>query len=482
MPVFPATGDRHRGRRFPWQLRPVHGLAADAGGGALGFVGKGQDLRGCAVLPQDEWQNDGLRFSGVGIILSPMTIWLLAFLLLAGTAAVGFAQGAIRVLASFVGIVVGALTAPLLSKLLIPLLGMAGMTSPVWCWVTAMLLGFVVVLFLCKGVGYYVHGQVDTYYKYKAGDLRLALWQRLNSRLGACLGPLNGASYLVLICALLWPAGYFARQTTSGEGEKFLISLTRRVGEDLQETRMSRVAAAVNLAPESCYQIADLLGFIRYNPLASGRLARYPALITFIERQEMQAIASDSGVASLCLGNPTLTQILDQPTIKSVSENVPLLNEAWELIRPNYDDLLVFLETGKSPKYDSELLLGRWKFNVNASVVTMKRDKPTMPPNQLRFLRATLFPAMAKAGFVATPAKQASVRGYVRFQTQQAAPGAMPAFETVTMNGTWESQGGGYKLNLGESGKTIPFDASVENDRLTLRGEAVPLVFDKDIL
>src|SRR5258706_8142648 len=54
-------------------------------------------------------------------LTSSMTIWILAILLLAGLAALGLRQGAIRVAASFLGIVIGALLASPLAHLIQPL-------------------------------------------------------------------------------------------------------------------------------------------------------------------------------------------------------------------------------------------------------------------------------------------------------------------------------------------------------------------------
>jgi len=60
-----------------------------------------------------------------------MTIWLLALLLLASLAGLGYRQGAIRVGISFVGILLGALLAPPLGHLLRPVLAATGLKNPV---------------------------------------------------------------------------------------------------------------------------------------------------------------------------------------------------------------------------------------------------------------------------------------------------------------------------------------------------------------
>ena len=63
-------------------------------------------------------------------------------------------------------------------------------------------------LILFKVIGAVVHRKVDVYYKYKAGDLRMGLWNRLNHRLGLCLGLANAAVYLVLISLVIYVLSY----------------------------------------------------------------------------------------------------------------------------------------------------------------------------------------------------------------------------------------------------------------------------------
>ena len=55
------------------------------------------------------------------------------------------------------------------------------------------------MLVLFKMAGFIVHRKVEIHYKYKADDLRQALWARMNTRLGMCIGTLNGTAYLVLV-------------------------------------------------------------------------------------------------------------------------------------------------------------------------------------------------------------------------------------------------------------------------------------------
>ena len=79
-------------------------------------------------------------------------IWLLALLLLASVAALGYRQGAIKVGFSTVGIVLGALVAVPLGRLLRPLLGILGLKDPLTQYLIAPIIVFLVVSIIFKVV------------------------------------------------------------------------------------------------------------------------------------------------------------------------------------------------------------------------------------------------------------------------------------------------------------------------------------------
>src|SRR6267378_3766413 len=128
-----------------------------------------------------------------------MIIWILAVVLFACVGYAGFSFGAIRAGFSFIGLLTGTLLALPLGRLLKPALTAVGMTNPVLIPLVAAVIVFAAVLIVFKIAGLTVHRKVDVYYKYKAGDLRMALWNRLNARLGICLGMATATVYLTLI-------------------------------------------------------------------------------------------------------------------------------------------------------------------------------------------------------------------------------------------------------------------------------------------
>ena len=217
-----------------------------------------------------------------------MTIWLITLVLLPSIAAIGYQQGAIRAGFSFFGIVLGVMLAALAGKIFNPLLGIFGVTSPLLLWTLPHMLGFLLVLTLVKVGGFMVHQKVDVHYKYKAGDLRLSLWERMNSRLGGCVGLLNGVAYIVVFSMCVHALSYWTVQLASTEGDSKSMRLVNKLGHDLQSTGMARVGRVASSISDTYYDTADLAGLIFQNSLLEARLIRYPGLLSLGERAEFQ--------------------------------------------------------------------------------------------------------------------------------------------------------------------------------------------------
>ena len=104
-----------------------------------------------------------------------MTIWLLAVLILAASAGLGYRQGVIRVAFSLIGIFAAALLAAPVGKLIRLLMVALGVKNVVFLGILPPLIGFVLVSLAFKAAALPVHLKADVYFKYNAGNLRLAL-------------------------------------------------------------------------------------------------------------------------------------------------------------------------------------------------------------------------------------------------------------------------------------------------------------------
>lgn len=399
-----------------------------------------------------------------------MTIWLLALIVLAVVALVGYNQGAIRTGISFLGIILAFLLAPLAGKIFVPLLGLLGVQSPIWLWALPPLFGFILISALVKTGAFFVHQKVDVYYKYKAGDLRLALWERLNKRLGACVGVLNGVAYLVLLSFVIYVLGYWTVQLATSENDPKGLRLLNVLAHDLQSTGMDRVGKSIDPMKAPYYDTADLAGLMFQNPLLEARFLRYPGFLSLGERPEFQTLGKDQGFADMRLQSSPINSVMEQSSAQAIFSNPELLHQIWATLQPDLADLQEYLVTGKSDKYDREKLLGRWVFNPSGTMLAFRRLKPNLAGGEIARMREFLKERFAQCTIVAAPDKMLVVKNFPQGLAQ---PG-MPQ-QTTDRRGTWSAEGDDYDFSLDGERHTAKF----EGNHLIMSGD-VPLAFRKE--
>ena len=399
-----------------------------------------------------------------------MTIWLLALVLMASLAGVGYRQGAIRVAVSSLGILMGFLVAGPLGKLVKPALLAVGVNNPTLVWVLGPPIVFVLVSIVFKVAALAVHQKVDVHYKYHAGDLRLALWERLNRRLGLCVGLLNGAAYTILIAFVVYPLSYWTVQLVAGDSDLRLVRIVNQMGRDLQVTGFAKVARAVDPMPQVWYDTADLVGLIYQNSLLEARLQRYPAFLGLAERPEFQDLSNDKGFIEMRQRQDPVMSVLRYPKVQVIVQNPDLLKTIWTTLVLDLSDLRVFLQTGKSPKYDPERILGHWRFSVNAAMGMMLRAKPNISSTEMKKMKQYMIAAFSKTSFLAMTDHQAVFKNAAAARL----PGVSGGQQTLQCQ--WKNLDGKYQLTI--SGSELP--ASVQGDHLTVGAEATGLIFDRE--
>ncbi|MGD0252737.1 MAG: CvpA family protein [Verrucomicrobiota bacterium] len=425
-----------------------------------------------------------------------MTIWILALVLLASLAALGYRQGAIRVVFSFAGIVFGGLLAAPLGEHFKPLMTHAGIHNPALAWMLGPLEAFALVLILFKIAGSFVHRKTELHYKYRADDLKFVLWERLNHRLGLCLGVLNGTAYFVLICFFLFNFSYWTAQIASSDAQTWATRLINRLGRDLESTGMNKAARTVATLPESYYKTADLAGLLCQNPQLGDRLARYPAFLSLLERDDLKQLAQDSTFTSAFQGGVPAGQLLHDPQMKAILQNVSLIETVWENLQTNMDDLIVYLKTGQSPKYDPERILGFWDFNATTTAAMLPIAQPKISPAEMKFarlwmtnyLQTTLVVASDHQAFLhnlphlkSPPVGETATLHLWPIIVYRLRSGSLPNMETSTLTGQWENTDGDYKLSFTNNGKPDSLKIQIKNDRLTMTtSDGDTLVFDRE--
>jgi hypothetical protein len=406
-----------------------------------------------------------------------MFIWILALVLLAACIALGHKLGAINAAFTFVGSVLAGLLAVPLGGLFKHVLAHIGIHNETMAWAIAPVVTFFVVLSLFKATGFFVHRKVAVYYKYQAGDLRRALWERLNARLGGCIGTLNGTAYIVLVSFVIFNFSYWTVQVTSlnGEardGETRTTRIINRLGQDLESTGLDKAAHSLVTMPDNFYKVADLAGLICQNPQLSDRLGRYPAFISLVERDDLQSLAADGDFTNAWNSHAPIGQLLNEPAVKTILQNNELMDVVWVTVQTNLDDLVVYLKTGKSPKFDAETILGRWDFNVSTSIAMLRQARPNIPASEMRAIRGLWTQGFADTTFIAGGDGQAFLKNLPNFQKQPPAP--------ETWKGSWSGNGTNYDLTLASNGENKSMTAQTSGARMTLKDDKNTLIFDRE--
>ena len=139
------------------------------------------------------------------------------------------------------------------------------------------------------------------------------------------------------------------------------------------------------------------------------------------------------------------------------------------------DDLTVYLKTGKSPKYDSEKILGRWDFNVGVAVAMLSQTRPNIPASEMRTIRAMWTQNFADTIFVAGGDGQAFLKNLPDFKNKP------PTHETWT--GSWtagDEAATNGSVALSENGENKPMTFQTDGARLTLKDAKSTLIFDRE--
>jgi hypothetical protein len=398
-------------------------------------------------------------------------LWILTLILLAGGIGFGLRLGAISASFSLVGIFFATLLAALVGKIFKFILPHLGFESPVTVWAIAPLCGFFVIWIIFMSIGFEVQRRVGVFYKYKAGDLRLALWERLNLRVGGCLGVLIGTAWIVLVSFYIFNIGYLTAQIAPGENEPRMTRLVNGLGYDLQSTGLDKSARAVGTVFDTYYRTANFAGLLVQNPDLSARLGSYPAFLSLDERSDIQALAADSSIADAWKqGNPMSTA-LNNDQVKSLLKDTNLVNTVWNLVQANMDDITNYLLTGQSPKYDSMKIVGRWSFDLVPALLAEREANPKMRPEEMKALRELWTKAFAQTTFVAGTDGQAFLKNVPDLAQKPPNP--------QTYTGTWSGDSSNYQLSLSGNGKTETATAQTDGLRLTVKMGKSTFVFER---
>jgi hypothetical protein len=394
-----------------------------------------------------------------------MLLWILALVLVIALGLVGYYQGALRGSITLIGLLVAALLAKPMGVVFNFILPALGLSHPAVLSFVSPILGFIVVLVAFKVVAFLVHKKVDTWYKYKGSDTQRLLWDRLNARVGIAVGLANGYLYLLALATLFYSIGYFTYQTATHRNESWMVKTVNRICRDIQKTGLIKSISPFVPATETYYDASDILADLFHSPLLQNRLANYPLFLMLGEQPDFKPF-TDAKFQEQWASGMSMREFASHETVKPVIQNEQLYTNVMAMARPDLKDLKVYLETGASPKYDEEKILGRWQFNFRASIAEARKRKPTISSTELRRLRQILGLVFNNAELLATVDNKAILK-------LPAAP------QGKTMQGTWQSAGGGqYVIKESDADAKGELQVFVDGKRMTFVREGIALVFD----
>lgn len=405
-----------------------------------------------------------------------MTIWLLGIVLLASLAGLGYRQGAIRVAFSFAGILVGALLAVPLGHLLMRPLMAVGLQDPLMAWAVGPLIMFLVISFVFKTGGFVVHRKAEVYYRYRTADVRQSLWERLNRRLGLCLGLVNGLLYLLLISWVIYAFSYCTIQLASSDTDPRGMRILNRLGWDLQKSGFAPAARAIDRMPKIYYDLADFVGMLLCNPQVRTQLDHYPVVMSLMESPDFKDLLTDKDLGDLWAKQPPISELLSQPKIQALLKNTQQLKLLEDTAISDLADLNVFLTTGASPKYDPETILGYWDVDPNASLSLLVRAKPTLTFTQMTGLRTTVAQVFLKTTLIALPEHKVLLKALPSLGAVASGMGGINMSKTDLV-GEWKKVDDAYQITFsGEQSLT----GALQGEQLLLKGGPLVVVFEKE--
>jgi hypothetical protein len=407
-------------------------------------------------------------FAGQGSAIpgnvTAMFLWLSAICILGVVALVGFYQGAIRAACSFLGLFIASALALPLAVIPATILPAFGIKHAVLLAFLPPVLMFIILMALVKTGAFMLHRKAETYYKYKASDTQRGLWERMNHRVGICVGLANGVVYLFLIGILLNIPGYASVQLASSDQEHWSLKGLNVINRDIQSTRFDQALAPFNPATDFYYDSVDTLSYIFHTPLLQQRLSVYPVFLPLAEESRFQEMAKDTQFQQVWLKQPSLGEFLVQPHIQPLVQDPEFYTNVVGLLEGDVTDLKGYLESNVSGKYGDEPLLGPWTFNYSSTYNLARRNKPNMPLAEKQYLANLLRATWNDSVLVA----------YLNNSLQ------LKRRSGSTLKGRWKREyGSKYTLTLTMDGQSTPFEAVIDGRRITVSQDKLSLVFKK---
>jgi hypothetical protein len=444
-----------------------------------------------------------------------MSIWILAIVLCAIFGAIGFFSGAVRTALLWIGVLVACFLTGVIAPKLTGLMPKIGIKHPLWIQYTPYIIVFSLLALVVYGIGFGVHHKVALIYKYSRDDYSRLKWETMNKHVGLSLGLLIAVMLFFVITRVAYAGGYLTAQVAEDKNNPFWINFLTNVREDMHATGLDKSLAALDNTSSRFYEAADVIGLIYHNPVLQGRLANYPYFLTLSQNSDLQEISADKEYNDLIFGKSSFGAIINHADTKRILANQEIMDQ---LKGVDLKDLKTYLETGKSPKYADEKLVGRWILDKDAVLTYARKNNPDMKVNELLALKkgveglpdqtiintldnkiivkseggaAAPAAAAAPAPAPAQPQMTQDPRYARLIRNRQPAPAARPAAPPpaaapppvlrIQGEGQWKTAGtGDYEMTIPDpAGKPQTLAATIHDDELVVSKGPLALIFNR---
>ena len=330
-----------------------------------------------------------------------MTVYILSLGLAVIFGAIGFFLGMVRASVFLLGAGLGGLLALPLSSSVSSLVPKLGLTHPLWAYIMPPVIIYVLTLLLFLILSFVAYIPIARFYKFRADEVQRIRWTRVSRGVGAYIGVMTGLLCYFWLSIGVYVMGYASVPFSKPDVDPTWLKFLNTARNDQISSGWDKVVASWDPAPKKYYEVVDMLVFLMANnPGVKNRLKAYPPFLSLGERQEFKDMLGDKDYMNLIKVETSLYDIIIHEKSVGFLTNTDL----WQELDSKIDlhDFRAFLMTGKSAKYDSIQMLGRWQLEPESIAFKVRRRKPDVTPAEWAAFRGSLATVAANTKMKAT--------------------------------------------------------------------------------
>lgn len=411
-----------------------------------------------------------------------MITWIVALVLIGLLSFLGKFIGLVRMGCITIGVYLGIVLGLTLNKSVQPYMEKINAASVLGIHALPPLLILLVTMIVMVIVGQVLHIQVLMFFKKKRGEAARAAWDDMQKKVGIPLGGMAGVGLTLVFIVYVYTLGYWSSKVDNGGSNHQVLQVLTKLHGDLKSSGFRKLAAALQPLPDAYYKAADVAGLVFENPQCIPRLISYPGLFWINEMAETQALRADSNFTSVFERRGDLW-----PAMMSAPVWQTLQKESYLSVLKGFDymDLFEYLQTGVSPAYQDEPIVGKWNVLVLPTMIRMKSNFPNAPIDGLVLLKRFMDKSMRSTTVLVGPNKQIIIKAPLKDAQELAnilrvRPRALKAGSLSNVaNGEWQNAGT-FDYQVTFAGNTGPAKVRANGEELELDFYGGTLILRRD--